>query len=396
MKKIFLFTTGLISIGALLGFISIRHSYLFNPLRPSNGQYDAENAFPNLSFSDPVEFIAANDGSTQVFVVEQAGIIKVFENSSKTAKASTFLDIRKRVSSGGEMGLLGLTFHPKFKENGYFFVNYTRDEPRRQTVISRFKANQNQVEPNSEVVLLTFDQPYSNHNGGDLDFGADGFLYISTGDGGSGGDPQNNSQNRANLLGKILRIDVNSQTKGNYGIPADNPFIANNQGFREEIYAFGLRNPWRFSFDSETKTLWAGDVGQNAVEEIDIIENGKNYGWRIKEGNNCYGKQSECTASEKNLTPPIWTYQQGSDGRSVTGGIVYRGKKHPELYGKYIYADYVSGKIWALDYQNGKVKSNELLINLLGSISAFGEDKDHEMYICNYSGEKIMKLKSSK
>jgi glucose/arabinose dehydrogenase len=299
------------------------------------------------------------------------------------------LDIDERVASGGEMGLLGLTFHPDFKKNGYFFVNYTRDSPRRQTVVSRFKTNGQVADPNSEAILFTFDQPYSNHNGGQVAFGADGFLYVSTGDGGSGGDPQNNAQNRKMLLGKMLRVNVNSTEKGNYGIPKDNPYIGNMEGFREEIYAYGLRNPWRFSFDLATKNLWVGDVGQNKVEEIDVVTKGGNYGWRIKEANNCYDASGDC--SKIDLIAPVWSYEQGNDGRSVTGGKVYRGKKLPEFIGKYICGDYVSGKIWALTY-DGKIVTKSDLITNVSTVSSFGEDDDGELYICDYSAGKIYSL----
>jgi glucose/arabinose dehydrogenase len=359
------------------------------PVPIETAGYKAVLAFPKLLFSDPVDFTHANDGTNRVFVVEQKGIIQVFENNVATEKSSVFLDIDERVASGGEMGLLGLTFHPDFKKNGYFFVNYTRDSPRRQTVVSRFKTNGQVADPNSEAILFTFDQPYSNHNGGQVAFGADGFLYVSTGDGGSGGDPQNNAQNRKMLLGKMLRVNVNSTEKGNYGIPKDNPYIGNMEGFREEIYAYGLRNPWRFSFDLATKNLWVGDVGQNKVEEIDVVTKGGNYGWRIKEANNCYDASGDC--SKIDLIAPVWSYEQGNDGRSVTGGKVYRGKKLPEFIGKYICGDYVSGKIWALTY-DGKIVTKSDLITNVSTVSSFGEDDDGELYICDYSAGKIYSL----
>lgn len=351
--------------------------------------YKSVLAFPNLSFSDPVDFTHANDGTNRLFVVEQNGVIQVFDNNSATEKATTFLDIKNKVASGGEMGLLGVTFHPDFKQNGYFFVNYTRSSPKRQTVVARYKANGQTADPNSELILLTFDQPYSNHNGGQVAFGADGYLYISTGDGGSGGDPQNNSQNLKSLLGKMLRIDVNTTEKGNYGIPKDNPFAKNSAGNREEIYAYGLRNPWRFSFDSVTKNLWVGDVGQNKVEEIDVVSKGGNYGWKIKEANNCYDASGDCAKND--LIPPVWSYEQGNDGRSVTGGIVYRGKKLPEFAGKYICGDYVSGKIWALTY-DGKTVTKATEIAKVSTVSTFGQDANGEVFICDYSAGKIYTL----
>lgn len=349
--------------------------------------YQAIEAFPKLSFNSPVDFTHANDGSNRLFVVEQRGVIQTFENNTNTETKSVFLDIVSRVSSGGEMGLLGLAFHPNFKNNGFFFVNYTRNSPRRQTVIARFKANGQTADPSSEAILLTFDQPYTNHNGGQIAFGEDGFLYIATGDGGSSGDPQNYAQNRASLLGKMLRIDINSTTKGNYGIPKDNPYTANTQGFSEEVYAYGLRNPWRFSFDSVTKDLWTGDVGQNKVEEIDVIIKGGNYGWKVKEGNSCYS--GDC--SQANLIAPVWEYQQGNDGRSVTGGVVYRGKKFADLVGKYFCGDYISGKIWALTYDGKIVTKNDVIANV-GAVSAFGQDANGELYMLNYGSGKIYTL----
>lgn len=354
---------------------------------PVTVSYQSVEAFPKLSFSSPVDFTHANDGTNRLFVVEQKGVIQTFENNASTETKSVFLDIVSRVASGGEMGLLGLTFHPDFKSNGFFFVNYTRNSPRRQTVISRFKASGQTADPNSETILLTFDQPYTNHNGGQLAFGADGYLYIATGDGGSGGDPQNYAQNRASLLGKMLRIDVNATEKGNYGIPKDNPYSTNTQGFREEIYAYGLRNPWRFSFDSVTKDLWTGDVGQNKVEEVDVITKGGNYGWKVKEGTSCYS--GDC--SQANLIAPVWEYQQGNDGRSVTGGIVYRGKKYTDLVGKYFCGDYVSGKIWALTYDGKTVTKSDDIANV-STVSAFGQDANGEIYMLNYGSGKIYTL----
>ncbi len=217
------------------------------------------NAFPNLSFDSPVFFGHSNDGTNRIFVVEQRGVIRVFPNDSTTSTAEVFLDIDGRVTSGGEMGLLGLAFHPNYSGNGYFYVNYTTTQngPRR-TVISRFSAQSNQADPNSELIILEVEQPFSNHNAGMIDFGGDGYLYISLGDGGSGGDPQNNGQNRTTLLGSLLRIDVDNPAAGlNYGIPADNPFVGEGGGVREEVFAYGLRNVWRCSIDEESGEIWA-------------------------------------------------------------------------------------------------------------------------------------------
>jgi len=345
-----------------------------------------ENAFPSLKFTAPVEFTHAGDGTDRVFVVEQNGRIRTFANKADAKSAEVYLDIRDRVTYGGEMGLLGLAFHPNFRENGLFYVNYTKDNPR-ETVISRFKAasaGANKVDPGSEVVLLKFRQPYANHNGGKIAFGPDGMLYIATGDGGSANDPQNNGQKLSTYLGKILRIDVNKTDKGAYGIPADNPFVGNKNGTLEEIYAYGLRNPWRFSFDSQTGQLWTGDVGQNELEEIDIVTKGGNYGWKIKEGAECFSPRTGC--NEQNLIDPVHTYQHGSDGNSVTGGVVYRGSKIPSLRGKYVFGDFGSGKVWALSVANNKASGNQLVSGEAGQVSAFGEDANRELYVLDLTG----------
>ncbi|WP_266365169.1 PQQ-dependent sugar dehydrogenase [Tellurirhabdus rosea] len=349
------------------------------------------NAFPNLTFEQPVEFTHAGDGTNRVFVVEQAGRIRSFTNDPAAKSAGVYLDIRDRVEAGGEMGLLGLAFHPNFRQNGYFFVNYTKNNPR-ETVISRFKASSasaDKVDPGSEVVLLKFRQPYSNHNGGKVAFGPDGMLYIATGDGGSANDPQNNGQNRATYLGKILRIDVNKTDKGNYGIPADNPFV-NQSDALGEIYAYGLRNPWRFSFDPQTGQLWTGDVGQNELEEIDIVTKGGNYGWRIMEARNCFNPKADC--DRQKLIEPIHQYRHGSDGNSVTGGVVYRGKGVSDLQGKYIFGDFGSGKVWALSHNGKQSTGNQLLTSSGGNISAFGEDANRELYVLDHVGGVIRKF----
>lgn len=352
----------------------------------------AVEAFPSLTFSSPVDIQYPGDASNRIFVVEQAGVIKVFDNKSAATGSSTFLDIKSKVSSGGEMGLLGLTFHPDFKNNGYFYVNYTKGSPL-QTVIARYKATTpgaNTADASSETILLTYNQPYSNHNGGALQFGKDGYLYIAAGDGGSGGDPQGNGQNKKTYLGKILRVDVNATQKGNYGIPADNPFVGNREGFLEEIYAYGLRNPWRMSFDTGSDRFFAADVGQSAKEEINLIVKGGNYGWKIKEGKDCYSPSSNCDAT--GLIEPVLDYGRSGGDVSITGGYVYRGQVIKNLTGKYIYGDYVSGRIWALELDGNQVKSNTLLMKSSARISTFGQDPNGEVYFADYTSGKIMKL----
>jgi glucose/arabinose dehydrogenase len=353
-------------------------------------EYRAEVAFPNLSFNRPVDLQHAGDNTNRIFVVEQEGRILVFGNDATASASNLFLDIKGKVDDGGnEEGLLGLAFHPNYETNGFFYVNYTASNPNR-TVISRFKVSSdpNKADAASEYVILEFNQPYSNHNGGQISFGPDGYLYIAAGDGGSGGDPQGNGQNRAALLGKILRIDVDQEANGKrYGIPVDNPFATSSE-FRKEIYAYGLRNPWRFSFDAETNTLWAGDVGQNSYEEIDIIEKGGNYGWNTMEGKHCYEPSSGCNTSDLQL--PVWEYGRG-EGVSVTGGFVYRGPTLPGLTGKYIYADYGSGNIWVLEKPARSNAVNSKLMESDLEISSFGVDQKNELYICSFDG-KIYRL----
>lgn len=351
-------------------------------------QYDFEVAFPNLSFSSALDLQNAGDGTNRLFAVERDGRIKVIENQTNVNTTKLFLDITDRVTAGGETGLLGLAFHPDYETNGYFYVNYTAPNPL-HTVISRFKVsstNPDSADKNSELILLTYDQPYTNHNGGCVAFGPDGYLYISAGDGGLGGDPQGNGQNITKLLGKIIRIDVNNpQPPLNYGIPSDNPFVdSTNANVRKEIYAWGMRNTWRFSFDPNTGWLWAGDVGQDTYEEVDIIQNGKNYGWRCYEGNHSYNL-SGCNGVYEY---PIWEYTHSSlGGFSITGGYVYRGQNVPELYGKYIYGDYVSTRIWSLEYDGINPTVNNQITQAPSSITSFGVDEEQELYLVSFNGK---------
>ncbi len=341
-------------------------------------------AFPKLVFNQPVGIVSPGDGTNRLFVIEQAGVIRVFENSQTVAESTVFLDISTQVLFGGEQGLLGLAFHPNYKENGYFYVDYVADNPRR-TVIARYTVspnNPNQALSNSELVLLEVNQPFSNHKGGQIAFGDDGYLYIGLGDGGSGGDPFGNAQNRSTLLGKILRINVDSPSQGrNYSIPADNPYFGNALGYKEEIYAYGFRNPWRFSFDSPTGRLWVADVGQDQMEEIDIVGKGKNYGWNIMEGTLTYS-----SGSQVGLELPVWEYSH-AEGIAVIGGYVYHGSTLPELNSKYIYGDYGSGKVWALQYDGVAMPVNTLLSDTNLNISSFGVDENKELYFCSLDGK---------
>lgn len=348
-----------------------------------------QNAFPNLAFSRPLDLQTTNDGTNRIFVVEQGGTIQVFENNDDANTSNTFLDLSANIASSDELGLLGLAFHPNFEQNGYFFVCYTPTSD--LSVISRFKTmdgNSNQADLSSETILLRIPQPYTNHNGGQLGFGPDGYLYIASGDGGSGGDPDGNAQNLENLLGTILRVDVdNNDASLNYSIPSDNPFV-DMENARPEIYAYGLRNPWRFSFDSQTGELWTGDVGQGEKEEINIITAGGNYGWNILEGTSCYNSQ-DCDDTGTIL--PVFEYGHGNNDKSVTGGYVYRGSSIPDLNGYYIYGDFISGRIWALDKVSEASVDNKLLLETGLNIASFGTDQSNELYICSFDGN-IYKL----
>lgn len=347
-------------------------------------------AYPGLSFNEPLEYRQDRDNSDRVFVVEKGGRILVFPNDPQAQTAQVFLDLSGLVdSSGSEQGLLGLAFHPRYQNNGFFYVNYT---DRNGTVIARYRvdpANPDRGLADSGEIILSFSQPYANHNGGHLAFGEDGYLYIASGDGGSAGDPHNNAQNLSSLLGKILRIDVDNPGAGRpYGIPGDNPFVGNTQGLREEIYAYGLRNPWKFSFDQERGWLWTADVGQNRVEEIDLIEKGANYGWNIMEGSQCYPEPADC--NQEGLILPVWEYNHPV-GNSITGGYVYYGDSVPALRGAYIYGDFGTGMIWALWLDDGSNADNRVLLDTDLNISSFGVDRNNELYVIDYRG-KVYKL----
>ncbi len=355
------------------------------PVKPL-GPMRVEPAFPNLAFERPVFLTHAGDGSNRLFVVEQAGRIYVIPNDDSTPGAEEFLDISDRVSrSANEEGLLGLAFHPEYANNGDFYVYYSASNPRR-SVLSRFAVDDsdpNRADKASELVILEIAQPYGNHNGGALVFGPDGYLYVGLGDGGSGGDPQGHGQNLGTLLGSIIRIDPENPSGGKlYGIPADNPFL-DREDARGEIFAFGLRNPWRFSFDPVTKLLWVGDVGQNAIEEIDVVEPGLNYGWNIMEGSRCFAPASGCPTS--GLEMPVAEYDH-SEGCSVTGGYVYRGKRLAMLYGAYVYGDFCTGRIWGLRYGDGKVTEHSRIVDSGPQISSFGVDEAGELYLTAFDG----------
>ena len=332
----------------------------------------------------PVHIAHAGDESGRMFVVEQGGRVQLLQAGAPLSPP--FLDIASRVSCCGERGLLSIAFPPAFASKGYFYVNYTNTVG--DTIIARYRlsASPHLADPTSEEIILTMRQPFANHNGGQLAFGPDGFLYIGIGDGGSGGDPQNNAQNPTSLLGKLLRIDVESGG-ALYAIPVSNPFV-NASSARPEIWALGLRNPWRFSFDRQTGDLYIGDVGQNTYEEVNFqlatSAGGENYGWNLMEGAHCFRSE---TCNQAGLTLPVveYTHEQGC---SVTGGMVYRGRRFPQLQGIYFYADYCSGRVWGLRH-DGSTWQSTLLFETPYTITSFGEDEEGELYLTDYSAGDI-------
>ena len=348
--------------------------------------------------SSPVDIAHAGDGSNRLFIVQQGGRIMVHKNGQ--VLATPFLDITGLVLSGSELGLLGIAFHPSYESNGYFYVNYTRKVSNQiQTVIARYhvSANPDVADSASASILLVIDQDFENHNGGQIRFGPDGYLYIGMGDGGSGGDPNNRAQNPTSLLGKMLRIDVDSASP--YAIPPGNPFVS-NAAVADEIWAFGLRNPWRFSFDRLTGDLFIADVGQNAWEEVNIqpasSTGGENYGWSCDEGNHDYNNSLNCTVHGV-LTNPKLEYEHGpgdSIGCSITGGFIYRGTKYPAMDGVYFYGDFCTGRLWAAS-QNASVWTSSLVADTDFLISTFGEDESGELYLASYGDGIIYHMTAS-
>ncbi len=350
----------------------------------------------------PIVMTHANDGSGRLFIATQAGQIHVLPEGPESKKSVLFADFTTKVApykKANEEGFLGLAFHPEYASNGRFYVYYTSIADPHLSVVSQFqvsKSNPNQADMQSEKILWTLQQPFGNHNGGTIAFGPDGYLYIGLGDGGSADDPFDNGQNLETALGSLLRIDVNSTT-GNkaYGIPADNPFV-NHEKALPEIFAYGFRNIWRLSFDRLTGDLWVADVGQNLWEEINVVEAGKNYGWNRYEGNHPFGNRALEDAAD--AIPPIWEYDHGT-GKSITGGFVYRGKQVSALEGKYLYADFVTGKLWALDYdvKAGKVRKNWEIPSDKLPVLTFGEDQEGEIYFSveSASGRGIYRFASN-
>ncbi|MEO8211268.1 MAG: PQQ-dependent sugar dehydrogenase [bacterium] len=365
-------------------------------------QFKIVPAFPNLpDFLQPTELVNSGDGTNRLFLVQQTGIIYVFHNSPTVNTRKVFLNLSARIgTSSPYSGMLGLAFHPNYINNRYFYVQYSIDSASSQyghfwVKLSRFTAsptNPDSALPNSELNLMTVNCR-GEHFGGKVAF-HNSLLYNSIGDGADGGD---SAQDRTNLLGKVLRINVDAFANGkNYSIPSTNPYYNNAQGYRQEIYAYGLRNPYKFSFDVPTNRLWLGDVGADEWEEIDIIQSGKNYGWNKMEGFHCYPDTLNCDTLGRGFTRPVFEYRHANVGvvfdASITGGYVYRGSLLPDLFGKYIYGEFVEGKIWALDSN----MNNQLLIDTNFKIATFGVDENKEIYVCSFNfgipNSKIFKL----
>jgi glucose/arabinose dehydrogenase len=333
-------------------------------------------------FQAPLYITHADDGSGRLYVVDQVGMIQTIVGGR--VDATPWLDISDLTEPGDEQGLLGLAFHPNFEDNHRFFVNYTDTEG--DTVVAEYRAGEERADPSSARVLMRIEQPYPNHNGGALEFGSDGYLYIATGDGGSAGDPEDRAENRDELLGKLLRIDVDGGSP--YEIPGDNPFA--DGGGRREVWALGLRNPWRFSFDRVTGTLWIGDVGQSDREEINRVaarEGGLDYGWNEMEGTACYEPPVDC--DEEDSIVPITEYTH-EDGCSITGGYVYRGRRFPSLRGGYFFSDYCSGKVWAIDADGPARQRPVELLDTERAISSFGVDARGELYVTDLASGEVL------
>jgi glucose/arabinose dehydrogenase len=347
--------------------------------------WQAESDKGRITPLRPIVLTHAGDGSNRVFVATQHGVIHVFPNDQKATRTQVFLDLHDRVTyddNQNEEGFLGLAFHPDYKKTGEFFVFYTTRKAKGTNLLSRFRVrgdDPNRADPASEEVLLRIERPFWNHDGGTLCFGPDGYLYVAVGDGGSANDPFDNGQNLNTLLGKVLRLDVDHKDAGrNYAVPRDNPF-AGRKDARPEVWAYGLRNVWRMAFDRKTGRLWAGDVGQNLYEEIDILRAGGNYGWNRREGLHPFGVKG--LGPRKGLIDPVWEYHHDV-GKCIIGGLVYRGPRLPQLEGAYLYGDYVTGRLWALRYEEAgqRVVANRPIRDRNLPMLSFGEDEKGEVY----------------
>lgn len=363
------------------------------PVMPGDARFEV--AFKGLpKLERPIAMVEV-PGQARMMVALQDGRILAFAKDPGASTLDTVLDHRMKTSrDGNEEGLLGLALDPSFERNGFLYAYYSAVGGQRRTVLSRFSTSGTgtslHAEPESELVILEVPQPFANHNGGALVFGPDGMLYLGLGDGGAAGDPQGNGQDvKRNLLGSIIRIDVRNATgERPYAIPPDNPFVNGTAGARKETWAYGLRNPWRISFDRETGNLWAGDVGQNAHEEIDLVEKGRNYGWNVMEGASCYKPANGCP--REGLTLPVADYPQDAGACSVTGGYVYRGKALPALRGWYVYADFCNGAVWTFDTAAAGHGDNPAVTVLRArgpSIASFAEDAAGELYMLAFDGK---------
>jgi glucose/arabinose dehydrogenase len=382
--------SGLAALIAILA-VAVTAAVPSGTLAYDPGRVDVVLAEVGSGFANPILVTNTGDGSGRLFVVEQGGRVRTLADGPA---GTPFLDVHTRVLSGGERGLLGLAFHPDFETNGKLYVNYTR-QPDGATVVDEYRVTTNPDDVDEGLTrrqLLAIAQPYANHNGGNMAFGPDGYLYIGLGDGGSGGDPEERAQNLDSWLGKLLRIDVNGTSAGKaYRVPSTNPYVGRT-GI-DEIWASGLRNPWRWSFDRRTGDLWIGDVGQGAWEEVDRSTaasgggRARNYGWDVMEGRHCFEPATGCSKTGK--TPPVLEYAHsvsGDDNCSVTGGFVYRGILYTLLEGAYFYADYCSGRIWTVDSRAASPATGVELMNTSLNIVSFGESERGELFIASQDG----------
>jgi len=376
-------------------------------IQEGHSQPEISFEFVSSNFDRPVDIANAGDGSKRLFIVDQTGYIRIID-SLGIQLTEPYLDIDDMILTEGEKGLLGLAFHPDYASNGFFYINYTNSDS--DTRIARYKvsaSNPDSAVLASEKILFSIDQPYENHNGGCLKFSPiDGYLYIALGDGGNGGDPQCHAQDSLDILGKILRVDVNQNIDNApyYGIPHDNPFVDNPNGL-DEVWCLGLRNPWRISFDRDNGNLWIADVGQMEREEVNLqlasSEGGENYGWKVMEGFYCYDPDpvdGDCPVGTPSCdspiyTDPLFTYPHSGpeSGHSVTGGFVYRGCKYSELSGYYLMSDYISGNVWLLDSLGNKF----FYSNLLKKVSSFGESESGELYVTSLLGNALYEVRET-
>jgi glucose/arabinose dehydrogenase len=367
--------------------VSLAFAALSGALAPARADYALERAFPNLTFVSPTDIQRANDGSIRMFVVEKAGLIWVFDADYQVTTRSVFLDIQDRVRNVGESGLLGLAFHPQYAANGQFFVFYVTKVPSR-IIVARFtvSADPDVANRDSEFILIDTPQATAYHKGGQIAFGPDGYLYVALGDDRSA----ISAQNLADLPGSILRIDVDvtpppdGSVAPNYEIPPDNPCAGNQSGLREEIFAYGLRNPWRFSIDAKTGELWAADVGENTYEELNLVQGGRNYGWPYMEGTACF-QPASCDTTGRDLCPPLYSYSH-AEGVAVIGGYRYWGRLLPELAGLYIFSDYTGGKVWALHFDGAGVPERFALVQNAPILLTFGLGFRNEILMASADG----------